>query len=203
MFRYSSGIFDTLEEYLSQRNIPYRAYRRFGMLRFSAALDQGTELYEFRVNVSTRGFWVDVPVPVEIPQKEKITTRLAKFCCRVNLCDRSGGFLVPDSEQEKLVYRLCVSCSGEMGREAGEALTVPPRMVRHYLIVVERLVQGKLSVEEALRVLDKDWRYEYPARLTAPAPKAPEDPALEQQLRRLQEAVEAYFRSLEQQNETT
>lgn len=197
-------IVDSLKMYLKNCRIPYNIREQVGILTFSAAAETGGEAYDHHINVSARDFWITVKVPVEIPRSEKVNIRLARFCARVNLTDNTGGFLAMEEREGRLLYRLRVVCIGDLDRILETMLPLPAQMVHHYSQMVRLLTQGKISQEEALRTLGRNFPVYSTPRLAPPVKKDPEnrDPAMEERKRLLRKAIEEYLREKSQSEAT-
>lgn len=199
MLKHSLEIVNTLECYLKSQCIAYRVWDRAGILTFSASAEWGSEPYAHRINVSVRDFWITVQVPVEIPRTDKLITRMAKFCSRVNLNDNSGGFLILDEAEGRLLYRMRVHCAGDLHEIIEWHLPQPARRVNHYMDVIPLLIQGKSSVNEAVKNLERKHPVYGMPRLFPHRPKqAQQDaPLLEERRMLMRKAIEAYFKERE------
>ena len=203
MLKHSLEIVNNLEGYLKSQCIAHQTRDRVGILTFSAAAEWGGEPYAHHINVSVRDFWITVQVPVEVPRTDKVITRLAKFCSRVNLDDNTGGFLVLDYPEGRLLYRMRVDCMEDRYGMIESRLPLPARMVNHYMKVIPLLIQGKSSVEEAVKVLDRSCPVYGTPRLVPPRPKQErqDEILLEERKRLLRKAIEDYLREKQNQSE--
>lgn len=204
-FNRSSEIFRQLELYLSKQKIPCRSYERFGILRFSAALDHGTECYDYRVKVFDQGFRVAVSVPVSLPGNrkgiQKVAERMDRFSRMINLTDQSGCSLVLDPDEEKLLCLHRVTCYGDIPWAVEHELPVAARRMAYYRPLTESLILGQTSVKEAARILDKDFRMTAHEVLTPPLLK--KEPLKNDDIGKqlLRQQLENYIRNLEDQKE--
>jgi len=197
-------IFRQLELYLSKGKIPYRSNERFGILRFSAALDNGTEVYDYRVRVFDRGFQVTVSVPVSLPGTrkgiQKVAERMDRFSRMINITNQSGCSLVLDPEEKKLLCLYRVTCYGEIPWAVVHELPMATRRMTLYRPLAEALILGKISVEEATKILDRNLKMTACASLTAPF--SPKKPLRSDDVRRqLRQQLEIYVHSFEDQKD--
>ena len=205
MLTHSMTIMDALKCCLKDGNISCRVQDRLGTLTFSAASEYDGEAFLHHINVSIGDLWVTVQVPAEVPDADKVVTRMAKFCCRVNLSDNTGGFLVLDIKEGRLLYRMRIACGEtDIYRTLEARLPLAAGRVSHYMCVIPLLVKGKISVEEAVKKLDRQNPFHTIPRLVTPRPKQerPDAAVLEERRRLLGTAIEAYLREKPEQAET-
>lgn len=194
MLRYTPEICFEIINYLTDHKIPYRVYENVGLITFRAISKGGLDKYQYRVNISQNSFWIEVSAPVVVPQKEKVMDRMERFCCRANLRDNTGGFLVLNEDREKLMYRLRVPCFADPEEVIRTTLPVPAQMLDHYKEQIALLVQGKRSVNEAMKHLDRTCRWNRSSCLLPPEQESRECSVRESRTPEyLRDLMEAYF----------
>ena len=164
MLNYSCAIVREITDFLTWQHIPYNLHLPEGMITFSASTTNNEALYEYRLNISDKEILVEATSPLKVPLSEKIQIRLLKFFNDINRKERSGGYFVLNRDTGALLCQMTIPFSYDRCGRMDDLLPIPANTLNRYWDAIQKLIQGKTSVETEV----KSWKNAYQYRDISP-----------------------------------